>query len=194
MQFTSTTLMAAASEVLTGSGFRVVPFELTERWGTSNCRVFEDPYSLVAVTIFDTWKQLQDRWPDSQSSLVDLVASKLSKSEAKAWDVYLAVLTPAFADTDSARELNAIRYDTTRVRKLISTGEDLTTLDGVRRTLLPLLPINPIALEPPRDIFELLIDALESKGIERSDVRRLVDAFASNKDLISSLGRGDDEA
>lgn len=194
MQFTSTTLMAVASEVLVESGFRPVPFELSEQWGSANCRLYEDPYSLVAVVIYDTWQELQRRWPDAQSRLVDLVAATISKSEAKAWDVYLAILTPAFVDSDSNRELNAIRYDTTRVRKLISTGDDLRALDDVRRTLMPLLPIRAIELEPPRDVFELLIDALAAKGIGREDVRRLVDAFSKNEDLIPSLNRSGDEA
>jgi hypothetical protein len=191
--FTSTTLMAAASEVLADSGFRPVPFELSERWGTVNCRLYEDPYSLVAVAIYDTWQDLHHRWPDAQSVLVDLVASKVSKSEAKAWDVYLAILTPAFVDSGSNRELNAIRYDTTRVRKLIATGDDLRALDDVRRTLMPLLPIRAIELAPARDVFELLIEALEGKGIDPNDVRRLVDSFGKNEDLIPSLNRGDDE-
>lgn len=190
MQFTSTTLLAAAAELLTGSGFRSVASEASSAWGSSNARLFEDPYCLVAVVVFDTWTELLERWPDAQAVIVDIVSGRLGKSEPKSWDVYLVLLTPAFADTAAAREVNAIRYDTTRVRKLISTGEELRTLEDVRRTMLPLLPVNPVSLDAARDILELLVDALVSRGIDRDDVTRIVSAFAKNEPLIPVLNRG----
>ena len=131
-----------------------------------------------------------ERWPDAQAALVDMVSTRLGKSEPKSWDVYLVLLTAAFADTIDAREVNAIRYDTTRVRKLISTGNELKALEDVRRTLLPLLPVTPVALEPQRDVFELLVDALAARGIDRDDVSRLVLAFSKNEALIPALNRG----
>lgn len=193
MAFTSTTLLAAADEMLLAAGFRPASSSIS-KWEASNARLFEDPYSLVAVVVYDTWQQLFERWPDAQALLVEVVSSTLGKAEPKSWDVYLVLLTPAFADTDAVREVNAIRYDTTRVRKLISTGEELRTLDDVRRTLLPLLPVNPVSLDPPRDILELLVDALASRGIDRDDVARLVAAFTKNEPLIPTLHRSSDEA
>jgi hypothetical protein len=190
MQFTSTTLLAAATELLAGSGFRSVPSENSARWGSSNARLFEDPYCLAAVVVYDTWQELFQRWPDAQSVVVDIVSARLGKSEPKSWDVYLVLLTPAFADTLAARDVNAIRYDTTRVRKLISTGEELRTLDDVKRTILPLLPVSPVSLEPPRDILEQLVDALANRGIDREDVSQVVTAFSKNEPLIPALNRG----
>jgi hypothetical protein len=152
--------------------------------------LFEDPYSLAAVVVYDTWKELFNRWPDAQAAAVDIVSSRLGKSEPKSWDVYLVLLTPAFADTGAAREVNAIRYDTTRVRKLISTGDELRTLDDVKRTILPLLPVNPVALAPPKDVLIQLVDALADRGIDRDDVSRVVTAFTNNEPMISALYRG----
>jgi hypothetical protein len=152
--------------------------------------LFEDPYCLVAVVVYDTWQELFERWPDAQAALVDIVSARLGRSEPKSWDVYLVLLTAAFADTAAAREVNAIRYDTTRVRKLISTGEELRTLEDVRRTILPLLPLTPVSLDPPRDILDLLVDALASRGIDRDDVSLLVSAFTKNEPLIPALNRG----
>ena len=190
MQFSSTTLLAAATELLAESGFRSVTAESSSRWGSSNVRLFEDPYCLAAVVVYDTWQELLERWPDAQAAVVDIVSARLGKSEPKSWDVYLVLLTAAFADTLAARELNAIRYDTTRVRKLISTGEELTTLDDVKRTILPLLPVSPVSLEPPRDILEQLVDALADRGIDRDDVSRVVAAFSKNEALMPALNRG----
>jgi hypothetical protein len=190
MQFSSTTLLAAATELLAESGFRSVTAESSSRWGSSNVRLFEDPYCLAAVVVYDTWQELLERWPDAQAAVVDIVSARLGKSEPKSWDVYLVLLTAAFADTLAARELNAIRYDTTRVRKLISTGEELTTLDDVKRTILPLLPVSPVSLEPPRDILEQLVDALADRGVDRDDVSRVVDAFSKNEALMPALNRG----
>jgi hypothetical protein len=190
MQFSSTTLLAAATELLAESGFRSVTAESSSRWGSSNVRLFEDPYCLAAVVVYDTWQELLERWPDAQAAVVDIVSARLGKSEPKSWDVYLVLLTAAFADTLAARELNAIRYDTTRVRKLISTGEALTTLDDVKRTILPLLPVSPVSLEPPRDILEQLVDALADRGVDRDDVSRVVAAFSKNEALMPALNRG----
>ena len=190
MQFTSTTLLAAAAELLSGSGFRAVSSDVSDKWGSSHSRLFEDPYCLVAVVVYDTWQELFERWPDAQAALVDIVSASLGRSEPKSWDVYLVLLTAAFADTAAAREVNAIRYDTTRVRKLISTGEELRTLEDVRRTILPLLPLTPVSLDPPRDILDLLVDALASRGIDRDDVSLLVSAFTKNEPLIPALNRG----
>jgi hypothetical protein len=190
MQLTPTTLLAAATELLTGTGFRAVSSKQSGNWGSANARLFEDPYTLVAVVVYDTWQQLFERWPDAQATLVDIVSERLGKSEPKSWDVYLVLLTPALADTAAAREVNAIRYDTTRVRKLISTGDELQTLEDVRRTLLPLLPVTPVTLGSPRNVLEQLVDALVERGLSRDDVSSVVEAYSKNQPLIPMLNRG----
>lgn len=192
MAFSSTALLASAAELLTGSGYQPVSAALSARWQSSNSRLFEDPYSLVAVVVYDTWRELFERWPDAQAMLVEMISTRLGKGEPKSWEGYLVLLTPSFADAIGAHEVNAIRYDTTRVRKLIATGEVLHTLEDVRRTLLPLLPVIPVSFDLPRDIFDLLIDALANRGIERTDVSRLVAAFTNNEPLIPALHRGPD--
>jgi hypothetical protein len=190
MQFTATTLLAAVSDLLVSSGFRAVSIESSGEWGSSHVRLFEDPYSLAAIVVYDTWKELLNRWPDAQAAAVDIVSTRVAKSEPKSWDVYLVLLTPAFADVIAAREVNAIRYDTTRVRKLILTGDELRTLDDVRRTILPLLPVNPVALAPPKDVLIQLVDALANRGIDRDDASKVVTAFTNNEPMISALYRG----
>ena len=190
MAFTSTTLLASAAELLAGSGYRPLSAELASHWQSSNSRLFEDPYSLVAVVAYDTWRELFERWPDAQASLVEMMSMRLAKAEPKSWDAYLVLLTPAFADAPGAREMHAIRYDTTRVRKLIATGEELQTLEDVQRTILPLLPVLAASVERPRDVLDLLIDALANRGVDRDDASRLVSAYTSNQPLITALYRG----
>jgi hypothetical protein len=190
MQFTATTLLAAVTDLLIGTGYRSVNVESSGNWGSSHVRFFEDPYSLAAVVVYDTWQELFSRWADAQAATVDIVATRVGKSEPKSWDVYLVLLTPAFADSVAARDVNAIRYDTTRVRKLISTGDELNTLDDVRRTILPLLPVSPVALAPPENVLDQLVDALANRGIDRADVATVVKAFSNNEPMISALHRG----
>lgn len=190
MGFTSTTLLASAAELLADSGYRSAGADAGNAWKVSNSRLFEDPYSLAAVVVYDTWKEMLEHWPDAQAALVETMSTRLSKAEPKSWDGYLVLLTPAFPDSNSARDVTAIRYDTTRVRKLIATGEDLQTLEDVRRAILPLLPVLTVAGDRPRDVLDLLIEALAKRGIDRDDVSRLVAAFNGNQPLIKALYRG----
>ena len=193
MQFTATTLLAAITEFLASSGFRAVSLGSSLNWGSSHVRLFEDPYSLAAVVVYDTSLELFSRWPDAQAALVDVVSERLARTEAKAWDIYLVLLTPAFVGDVATRDVNTIRFDTSRVRKLVATGDELQTLEDVKRTVLPLLPVSPVVLAPPRDVLDQLVDALAARGIDREDVRRIANAFAKNEPLIAALKRGSDE-
>ena len=106
--------------------------------GTS--RVFEDPYGIVAVHVFDSWRQLTEQWPVAQGRLVELISEHLTRPEPKAWEGYLVLLTPGLLPPTQRTRLNDLRYDTHRVRKLVATGDDLATLEDVQGTLLPLSP------------------------------------------------------
>lgn len=187
MQFTATTLLAATTEFLGTAGFRPVTPGGSLDWGSSHVRLFEDPYSLAAVVVYDTSQELFNRWPDAQAALVNIVSERLVKTDAKTWDVYLVLLTPAFIDDAAGHDANSIRYDTSHVRKLVAAGDELLTLDDVKRAVLPLLPVSPVVLAPPRDVLEQLVEALADRGIERGDVERVVNAFETNKPLIAAL-------
>jgi len=55
---------------------------------------------------------------------VNVISENIGHAEWKAWDGYLVLLTPGLAPSEEAN-IEAVRYDTTRLRKLVATGEDL---------------------------------------------------------------------
>ena len=188
MSLNSTTLLASSAEFLTAAGYRLVASEAARDWQTANSKLFEDPYSLVGVVVYDTWSELAEGWPDAQARLVDTMATRLRKTEPKTWDGYVVLLTPGYAGSNS-RHVSLIRYDTTRVRKLVASGEDLRALGDVRRAILPLLPLLTVGLEPFRDMLAVLKETLATRGIARDDAERVISAFSKNESILLALYR-----
>lgn len=182
---TSSQLLAATTELLRSGGYRTV--ELTENWPETS-RVFEDPYGIVAIHIFDTWRQLADQWHIAQGLLVDLISAHLTRPEPKAWEGYLVLITPSPVVTSELARVADLRYDTNRVRKLVATGDDLHTLEDVRESLLPLLPLE---IEPPiaarAGLLDRLPELLSGEGIPNEVTRTVVDAFIDNESMLERL-------
>lgn len=186
---TVTQLLAAASEVLTNNGYAETA-ATTQAPGSPVrlSRVFEDPYGIVAVHGFDSWRQLVEQWHLAQGQLVDLITAHLRAPEPKAWEGYLVLLTPASLPAGDKVILNDVRNDTTRVRKLVATGDELSSLDAVRGALLPLLPLS-IEGTPASQagLLELLPDLLEEGGLARPVTEVVVRAFAANRSILEQL-------
>lgn len=183
--FTTSQLIAAASELLESGGYNPVP--PTDGWNP-NSRLFEDPYGIVAVVAYETWRDLAETWPDAQGRLVELISSHLRRPEPKSWDGYLVLLTPSAAPFASRAEVVEIRYDTTRVRKLVATGDELETLDGIQQTLLPLLPLEAEPrLAGGLALLERLPDLLAARGINAEAAHTVVEAFVANESILERL-------
>jgi hypothetical protein len=181
---TVTQLLAAATEEMVAGGYR--EFRTGAEAPLDPTRVFEDAYGIVSLHVYETWGHLVDRWPLAQGHLVDLISAHLRKPEPKSWEGYLVLLTPGRAEADS--RVNTIRYDTHRVRKLLATGEDLGTLNGLRSALLPLLPLS---VEPDRAAEEGLLDRLPallaSRQIDQEVTAAVVSAFQQNESIVDAL-------
>ena len=175
-QLTPTEILASASKVLVDNGYSHAERMTLPDWRGPEVRIFEDPYSIAAVLVFDTWKELSDRWPDAQGAFVQLISQYISRSEAKAWEGYLILVTPGI--TADQQAIANVRYDTSRLRKLVATGEELRDLSDVERTLLPLLPLAPHEmLQQEGSALDLLPALLEPKGISKEATQRVVEAF-----------------
>ena len=87
-------LLARACELLLDGEYRPVPDAASLAWPTSNARVFEDPFGVVCIAVFDTWQELDADWPDAQAAVVELLSEHVSAGEPKAWEGYLVLLTP----------------------------------------------------------------------------------------------------
>jgi hypothetical protein len=185
---TMTDLLAAVSEYLCGGGYQRIGDAGRGEWPTESVRLFEDPYGIVAVVVYDTWHDLLSGWIDAQDALVQLISRHISKSDAKAWDGYLVLLTPGVMASDTRNEATQIRYDTGRVRKLLATGDDLKSLADVERALLPLLPLEPeLELEEQESVLDMLPNLLSTRGIPDDVVRVVIEAFSEERPLVERL-------
>jgi hypothetical protein len=185
---TQSELVATAAKALETGGYRPIDKGFPE-WNTSSSRLFEDEYNVVGLAIFPTCRELLLSWPDLQGSLVDLISQKVGQAESKAWDGYLVLLTPGVAPSDEL-EIEEVRYDTTRLRKLVATGNDLSAASDVERFLRPLLPLRigkrTMTQGTALDMLPALLQVLE---VDQATTRVLVDAFAKQAPLMEALHR-----
>ena len=149
------------------------------------CLVAEDPYNVIAITGFTTWAQLASQWPDAQSALVELLASRLSKSAPKAWDGYLVLICES-APPDGS-EVVKIERDTTRVRKIVGTTETLHTTSDVLRLLDPFLPLpTDTGSEAFDDILEMLPEIMRNE-VAPEAVQEVIKAFRALEPPLERL-------
>src|ERR1017187_2997901 len=186
--YTSSTLMAAAAEVLQAHGYQPARPENLKDWTGSNARIFEDAYGIVAVVVHETWQDLLSHWIDAQAALVDLISARVGRSEPKSWEGYLVLLTPSVMEAGSELAAQAIRYDTSRVRKLVASGDELSHLGDIERVLQPVLPIQPaVAPETETSVLDGLAEILARKGTSAEAAKSLIRAFSNQESLMDCL-------
>jgi hypothetical protein len=184
--FTPTDLIAGASQVLTAAGYQQIALRFKD-WDTPTSRLFEDEYNIVGVVVFDTCRELLRTWPDMQGALVDVISRHVGHEESKAWDGYLVLLSPGLAPSEGTA-IDAIRYNTTRLRKLVATGDDLRNSTDVERVLRPLLPLSAERANVSQgSALDLLPKLLADQGIPTETTRALVDAFREQSPLLERL-------
>lgn len=185
---TATDLIAASSGVLEAGGYQPIRTGFPE-WDTASTRLFEDKYNVVGVAVFTTCAELLASWADLQGALVDVISRHVGQSESKAWDGYLVLLTMGIAPSNDA-EMEKLRYDTTRLRKLVATGDDLSTAGDVERLLRPLVPLRAArgsASEPTA--LDLLPGLLAEQDINQNTTEVLVKSFIDQEPLMDALHR-----
>lgn len=183
---TSTEIMGQACQVLLRGGYQQVRERFPE-WDSPTRRLFEDEYNVVGLVVCETCSELIGTWADLQGALVEVISRQVGSLESKSWDGYLVLLTPGMAPSEES-EVEGIRYNTTRVRKLVATGEELQTIADVDRILRPLLPFVQEQGELAREsALEALPRLLAARGIPETDTQVLVDAFHEQQPLIERL-------
>jgi hypothetical protein len=184
--FTPTDLVASTSQALVAGGYEQIAGRFPD-WDTPSSRLFEDAYNIVGVAVFDTCRELLRAWPDRQGSLVDVISRHVGQEEAKSWDGYLVLLTPGVAPSEDSG-IETVRYNTTRLRKLVATGDDLQNPTDVERVLRPLLPLGQEqAKVTQQSALDLLPGLLYDQGIPRETTQLLVDAFREQLPLLERL-------
>lgn len=186
-ELTTTQLLRAASEILTDSGYGEAPAreDLMQAFAT---RVFEDRYGIVAVCVFDSWEVLCQDWPVAQGQLAEAISETVLRSEPKAWEGYLVLMTPGGMPRVDRTLLNRLRADTNRVRKLVAAGEELGTLEDVRTFLLPLVPLTMgDSLPSVGDLLHALPELLLAQGVRTQVTETVLDAFGANESVFQRL-------
>lgn len=184
--FTATDLVAAASRALTDGGYQQIVGRFKE-WDTPTSRLFEDEYNVVGVVVFDTCSELLQSWPDMQESLVKVISQHVGREESKSWDGYLVLLTAAVAPS-ALKEIEAVRYNTSRLRKLVATGDDLGGATEVERVVRPLLPLTQDGADLSQEsALDLLPKLLADQGISKETTGILVKAFREQLPLLERL-------
>ena len=185
---TVSNILAAASEYLSEGGYSRVPDETLKNWPLTQSRLFEDPYSVAAVVVYETWSELVEKWTQAQAGLIELMSRFVKKPEAKAWEGYLILFTPGVPSSNELADLHGIRYNTSRVRKLVATGDELRTLEDVKRALFPLLPVaEQFDHQDSTSVLDLLPRLLAEKGIPVEVTEALLTAFRENKALVKQI-------
>ena len=185
---TTTNILATASECLLEGGYRRVEDRQDGEWADLNARLFEDKYGIVAVNVYETWGDLRTGWIKAQEALVELISRYVTSSDAKAWEGYLVLLTPSMVDIDARAQADAIRYDTSRVRKLLATGSELKEFADVKKVLVPLLMLEPdLYVDDQGSALDLLPELLAQKGLPEEAVQVIIKAFSQQQPLVEQL-------
>lgn len=111
----------------------------------------------------------------------------MGQGESKLWDGYLILLTPAVAPSELA-QLEAVRYDTGRVRKFVATGNELKLHGSVTRILRPLVPITEEIMAPsPASVLDLLPALLARNQIPLEVTEAVLKAFREQAPIMDYL-------
>lgn len=182
---TPSVIIAVARELLSKNGFRIASemgFPVLE---SRYALLAEDEYSVLVLAAYETWSELDNDWSNAQAELVGLFSKRLARSSPKAWDGYLVLMCPAPVQDHAA--IAAIERDTTRVRKIVATGNVLRTTKDVERILDPFMPLElPGNWAQLQDVLESLPDVLRD-DVPVLATQTVIDAFRSMEPPLERL-------
>lgn len=184
---TNTEILAAATSVLCRNDFSEAESCVLDGLDRLNHRIFEDAYSIVAVIVFNSWKELFESWVEAQGSFVELISQQLTRDEYKAWEGYLVLFTTGLVPRSDEHQIERIRYDTARIRKLVSTGSHIREVSDVEDALLPVLPLNEGMSTTSSAALDRLPDILQGNELESGAIKCLVDAFLKQELLVEAI-------
>jgi hypothetical protein len=155
--------------------------------GSIALTVLEDPLAIVGVAGFDSWTELAAGWSIAQDRIVSAIGGRIASGEPKAWDGYLALLTPQQLTEGEQGEAARIRYDTRRLRKIVITGDEAPNLGRLPSALLPVRPILEEGDLERFDPLARLRDHLIRAGAEAGAVDALLEAYTEGRLLMDAI-------
>lgn len=147
----------------------------------------ENRYFVIGVVATATLRELMLAEPLGESVLTDRM--KAADPGPKRWDAYLVLLTQERSpdDSETARQLYSINYDTSCVRRIAHSGV-APTVAAVREALTPF--VAPVKLDDEgmaTDAFASMTDALTARGIDRGLADRALTGFRQGAELDDIL-------
>lgn len=185
---TARVLLAQAQQTLREASYQISTDSRAKASIGELCFVAEDPFGVVLLVTYETWSSLLDGWQAAQGELVRLLNEKLTQSNPKAWEGYLALLTPSPSGDERAED--EIRYDTLRVRKIVGTGESIHFIGDLTNVLMPLLPLSVGdvgATEGATSVVDRLADMLIERGVKPSVAHAVVEGFKKDEPLLECI-------
>lgn len=160
-------LLDECQRLLNQIGCATVSIEMTTR----RALAFESATVLGFVVAYDNAVDLLDRWSADADWLIKSHQLGLRRAQGKAWNTYTIFLAGAEPTYGEVVALSAVEEDLTGTRKIARAG--IRDVQGIRATLLPLLPIqNAPRLEAVDMTSEI---RLRTTGLPRA----VVEAFLS---------------
>jgi len=187
-ELTARSLVAEAQTVLRAGGYEISSDIAASESLGGLCFVGEDAFGVVLIVAYESWSGLRDGWTAAQGLLVKMLTEKLARGNPKAWEGYLVLLTPT--QSGDERFEDEIRYDTSRVRKIVGTGESVKYLDDLTDILMPLLPLSSAEVEGTEDsqsVLDRLPAMLIGRDIHPAVASAIVRAFRSDEPLMESI-------
>lgn len=137
----------------------------------------ENTYFVVAIAAMNTIHDLIL----AESVIFEALAQRIETAilGPKKWDTYLVLLTQekSAEEDDVTRDLYAINYDTSRLRRIAHTGVD-PTMEAVSHALAPFVePATSTTPATQADALESLLHALISRGVDEEFAERAITAF-----------------
>lgn len=175
-------LLNITKAVLLDQGFHV---EVVR--GDVDLILAENSYFIIGVCALNTIHELILAEPIALSTLALRAGS--ANLGPKKWDTYLVLLTQDKTGEDDAatRDLYAINYDTSRLRRIAHSGIDPTSA-AVRHALAPFIePASSTTDSTKSDALDSLLHALTSRGVSDELANRAISAFAQGAALDDVL-------
>lgn len=181
-------VIAEVASILRRSNYQVVDTADLRSFEVEQGVLAEDEFGIVLAIVTETAELIESQWCDYQAKFVEYLGSKLNKFDPKVWEAYMVLLTPSVTPRSLFPHLERIRLDTSQIRKLIITGEQLTALSDIARALLPVLPLDESDAEGSQEsLLDTLPDLLEDRGVDRDSLEAVISAYRSQDSLMTTL-------
>ncbi|MHC2068138.1 hypothetical protein ACYFX5_11735 [Bremerella sp. T1] len=181
-------ILGEVVDVLSRNDFSFVGDEQLVGFDSIYQRVFEDAYSVVAVVYFESWEDLKATWIEVQTSFVELISENFTRSDRKSWEAYLVLMSTDLVPSRDSTRAHDIRYNTSRVRKLLATGDQLRELRDVEACLLPLLPIRTQEGSiRSSNVLQQLPGLISGPELSRQQIQAIVDAYEQQASMLEAV-------